>query len=74
MILHFQISEGDSILVAAIQIAAIREIDSDESILSRLIIYLVGGQQIRVPDNDYNRAAGALWKKYIDWDIEGGEA
>lgn len=66
MILHFQISEGDSILVAAIQIAAIREINSDESILSRLIIYLVGGQQIRVPDNDYNRAAEALWQKYIE--------
>lgn len=66
MILHFQISEDNSILIAARQIAAIREINSDESILSRLVIYLAGEQQIRVPDNDYNRAAGALWQEYIE--------
>lgn len=64
MILHFQISEGDSILVAAAQIAAIREVNSD------LVIYLAGGQPIHVPDNDYNRSAGALWQEYI----EGGQS
>ena len=60
MILHFQISEGDSILVAAAQVAAIRETNRD------LVIYLAGGQQIRVSDNDYNRSAEALWQEYIE--------
>ena len=60
MILHFQISEGNSILVAAAQVAAIRETNSD------LVIYLAGGQQICVTGNDYNRSAEALWQEYIE--------
>ena len=66
MTLHFQISENNSILVAAAQIAAIREIYGDESILSVLIIYLVGGKEFHVPHNDYNRSAEALWQEYIE--------
>jgi len=60
MILHFQISESDSILVAAREIAAIRETNSD------LFIFLASGQQIRVFNNDYNRSAEALWQEYIE--------
>jgi hypothetical protein len=60
VILHFQISEGDSILVAAAQVVAIRETNSD------LVIYLVGGREFRVPNNDYNRSAEALWQEYIE--------
>lgn len=60
MILHFQISEGDSILVAAAQVAGIREVSIG------LFVYLTSGQQIHVFDNDYNRAAGALWQEYIE--------
>ena len=64
MILHFQ-SEGDSVLVSAAQIAAIREINSD-----LFVIYLAGGEEICVSHNDYNQAAGALWQEYI----EGGQS
>ena len=63
MILHFQISEGDSILVAATQIAAIREVGQ------WLAIYLAGGEPIHAPVNDYNCSAVTLWQEYI----EGGE-
>lgn len=60
MILHFQISEGDSILVAAAQIAAIREAGDF------LAIYLVGGEPIHAPLNDYNCSAVTLWQEHIE--------
>lgn len=60
MILHFQISEGDSILVAAAQVAAIREAGNF------LAIYLAGGEPRIVPLNDYNCSAVTLWQEYIE--------
>ncbi len=63
MILHFQISEGDSILVAAAQIAAIRKAGNF------LAIYLAGGEPVHVLLSDYNCSAVTLWQEYI----EGGE-
>ena len=60
MILHFLIGEDDSILVSAAQITAIRETGND------LVVYLVGGTQIRVRINDYNRSAVTLWQVYVE--------
>jgi hypothetical protein len=58
-----QANPDDSMLVSAAQITAIRETVND------LIVYLVGGTQIRVRFNDYNRSAVTLWQIYV----EGGQ-
>jgi hypothetical protein len=47
-------------LVSAAQITAIRETGND------LVVYLVGGTQIRVRINDYNRSAVTLWQVYVE--------